>query len=116
MPRKVASATITVTISSALKPARLRCRANFTTPHCRMARRLGKSACYDPPAAMLIRRLPLFALGLLGLVQVQAQSPSPAPSPVASATPRAEEIPEAYRRVLASLRNRAEDPLPKKEI
>lgn len=61
-------------------------------------------------------RLPWIALLAAGLVH--AQSPTPAPSPSASASPaaRVEEIPEAYRRLLATLRTRAEEPLPAKEI
>lgn len=63
------------------------------------------------------RTAPLAAfLAATGLAHLQAQSPSPAPSPMPSASARAEEIPEAYRRVLATLKSRAEEPPPANEL
>lgn len=63
----------------------------------------------------MLRYLCLAALAA-GLAQAQSPSPASSPSPSPSPAARVEEIPEAYRRVLAMLKGRAEEPLPAKEI
>jgi len=62
--------------------------------------------------------LPLAAASLLGTASALLAAASPAPpSPAPSASPRAdEEVPEGYRKLLATLRSRHEEDLPANDL